>query len=117
MVVFKKFVKNSYQDTEINFEFFGFGCGSGDNIPKFAKLARSLGIIPIAVFDNPEPSTNTKKRENDKNVEKTIAECKEINCQYFTHPCNDITDITLNGFQIKEQYQNEIKNIFDKIIN
>lgn len=115
VAIFKKFVKDNFLETKIDFEFFGFGCGSGDNIPKFAKLAISLGLTPIALFDNPKPSTNKNKTESDKNIEKAIQECKNIKCPVFTHPGNDIADIS-KGLEIKTEYQEKVKEIFDKIL-
>ncbi len=109
VAVFKNFVKENYD--EVNFEFFGFGCGSANNIPKFVKMAKSLGISPVALFDNPE---NVEKSKFDTNVRKAIKEC-EGECEVKIHPKNNVTLITRNGIEIDEKYKKEIKDIFDSI--
>lgn len=101
-------------NTKISGDFFGWGAGSRDNIPKICQLLQDLKYKSIAgIFDN----------ETEANEQKTICQKEFSGYKFFSIPTADIRDkddkmiqgMFDKNFKLKSEYKESFKSLIDEI--
>ncbi len=105
VAILKNFIEKSC--IKVNFDIFGFGVASADNMIHYLGLAKSLNIKAGALFDSPFVN---KKQEN---VERAYNQCVEGfgEISIIQHHSQDDISKVVTGIEIKPEFETEFRKI------